>query len=327
MTRLSDALERARAASGAAPTDVPSNHPAPEVPVDWQFDPSTAAVEPPSPPRGDWDFTGATDEPRQPFVERSSEERVTASQTKPRLSEAILPKLVLPGQRNAVLIEQYRRLAAVLHHTQLRNPATKTVMIASAVPAEGKTLTATNLALTLGQSYDKRVLLIDADLRRPTLHQLFDISTDDGLTSSLIDSATGRLPVRQLQTNLWLLPAGKSHPNPTSLLTSDSMRQLLVDAASQFDWVVVDTPPVAVMPDANLLAAMIDTAFVVVNAGSTPYPLVQKAVDAIGLSRVLGVVLNRLSPSAAGQEYDYQYYYAGEDESPKNLEAKRFAFR
>ena len=79
------------------------------------------------------------------------------------------------------------------------------------------------------------------------------------------------------------------------------MKQLIADASQQFDWVILDTPPVGLMPDANLLAAMVDVAFVVVNAGHTPYPLVQKAVEAIGIERVLGVVLNRAERVGGGR--------------------------
>ena len=147
-----------------------------------------------------------------------------------------------------------------------------------------------NLALTLSQSYQKKVLVIDADLRRPTLHGMFGVPNTEGLTTVLVDTSVERLPVTQVPGGFWLLPAGRPDPNPMSLLTSDAMKQLLADASAQFDWVIVDTPPVGLMADANLLAAMVDAALIVVKAGSTPYPLVQKAVAAIGPARVLGVV-------------------------------------
>jgi capsular exopolysaccharide synthesis family protein len=179
--------------------------------------------------------------------------------------------------------------------------------------------------LTLSQSYQKKVLVIDADLRRPSLHGMFGIANKEGLTTVLGAPDVHRLPVTQVHGNFWLLPAGRPDPNPMSLLTSDAMKQLLADAAAQFDWVVVDTPPVGLMADANLLAAMIDAALIVVNAGSTPYPLVQKAVDAIGPTRVLGVVLNRATRSAAVHDYDYSGYY-GYSET-EVVKKKRFRFR
>ena len=237
--------------------------------------------------------------------------------------EGIAERLVVAEQIDTVLVEQYRRLAASLHHAQTKREI-RTVMVVSAVPAEGKTLTATNVALTLSLSYQRRVLLIDADLRRPTLHTLFNVPNGEGLTSSLVDPHVTRLPVRQVHTNLWLLVAGPRDPNPTSLLTSDAMQQLLKEAAAQFDFVVIDTPPVALMPDANLLAAMIDAAILVINAGVTPYPVVQKAVTAVGASRILGTVLNRAERSAAADEFDYYGYYG--DAVPET-KRRRFALR
>jgi capsular exopolysaccharide synthesis family protein len=297
MTRLTEALERAQTAEFPA-ASTPAGAPA-DPPVDWQFE--QPAVAPP---------VGA------PTAAPSTSEGWT-------FGDGIAQRLVVSERVDTVMVEQYRRLAASLHHAQTKREI-HTVMVASAVPAEGKTLTATNLGLTLSQSYQRRVLVIDADLRRPTLHALFNVPNTAGLTSSLVDPNVSQLPVRQVHTNLWLLPAGPRDPNPTSLLTSAAMQELLTQAAAQFDWVIVDTPPVALMPDANLLVAMIDTAILVINAGSTPYPVVQKAVTAVGPSRILGVVLNRAERSAAAEEYEYYGYYG--DAAPETKRS-RFAFR
>jgi Mrp family chromosome partitioning ATPase len=106
---------------------------------------------------------------------------------------------------------------------------------------------------------------------------------------------------------LWVLTAGAVLPDPMSLLVSASMKQLLEDAKESFDWVVVDTPPIAILSDANLLAAMIDTTLLVVSAQSTPYPMVQRAAQALGTNRILGVVLNRAEQ--AGLPANYGGYY------------------
>ena len=127
-----------------------------------------------------------------------------------------------------------------------------------------------------------------------------------GLTDSLSLPRGGRLPVHQVTPTLWVLTAGRAVPDPMSLLVSPAMKQLLDDARDAFDWVVVDTPPIAILPDANLLAAMIDTALLVVSAQSTPYPMVQRAAEAIGTNRILGVVLNRADK--AGLPANYGYY-------------------
>src|SRR5581483_809828 len=96
---------------------------------------------------------------------------------------------------------------------------------------------------------------------------------------------------------LCILTAGRPDSDPLGGLVSEQMKQLLHDAANVFDWVILDTPPVALLSDANLLAAMIDTAVLVVAAGVTPYPLVQRALDCVGIQRVQGIVLNRMDRS------------------------------
>jgi capsular exopolysaccharide synthesis family protein len=344
MTRLSDALERAQAHQGGTPVVPEPSEPIGDVPADWHFDETGQGAAAPElqeslfpvedeRSRSVFDAPSIMDAPDvPPAAARLSSEPSSelfadfaapdgaapdADVTAPPAGEVTAAsasyaadrnaKLVLGGQHDNLLVEQFRRLAAVLHHAQQQRQA-RTVMIASAVPAEGKSLTATNLALTLSGSYEKRVLLIDADLRRPSLHAVLDVPNTEGLTTILNDPRQTRLPIVMVQDNLWLLPAGRPDPNPTSLLTSPAMRQLLADAATQFDWVIIDTPPVGLMPDANLLAAMVDAAFVVVHAGRTPFPLVRKAVEAIGLERVLGVVLNRAARSAASAAYNYGYY-------------------
>jgi Mrp family chromosome partitioning ATPase len=102
------------------------------------------------------------------------------------------------------------------------------------------------------------------------------------------------------------------------------MKQLLNDAAEQFDWVIVDTPPVALMPDANLLASLIDGALLVVSAHTTPYPLVQRAAAAIGPDRILGVILNRTDHSGLAQEYGYYYGYTDRAPQKPATGMKRF---
>jgi capsular exopolysaccharide synthesis family protein len=321
MTRLTEALERARTAGAVVPAASDSHPETVEVPEMWTFDePVPGAGQPPSRDLSpDWHVeappavapmpAAAVPAPVEPSRSRQQPSAARAADA-PRVgfSDIAAARLVVDSQSDVVLVEQYRRLAAVLHHAQGRQQI-RSVMITSALPAEGKTLTATNLALTLSRSYQKRVLLVDADLRRPSLSAIFEVSNRAGLAMCLRDTQVTRLPVSQVGPNLWLLPAGKPDPNPTSLLTSDAMQQLLAEAVEQFDWVILDTPPVGLMPDASLLAAMVDAAFMVIHAGRTPYPLVRKAVDAIGLERVLGVVLNRADRSSAVDAYDYYGYY------------------
>ena len=224
-----------------------------------------------------------------------------------RLDGSLAEKVVIDNNMMAGSREQYRRLAAALHHAQAAR-GIKVVMIASAVPGEGKTLTAANLALTFSESYRRSVLLIDADLRRPTLHTIFRIDNTAGLTDGLLAAGDRRLPVRQVSSELGVLPAGRPSSDPMAGLTSERMHRLLEEARTHFDWVIIDTPPVGLLPDANLLAAMVDGAVLVVKAGATPYDLVKRAVDSIGRERILGTVLNRAD--AQNHVYNYSQYGA-----------------
>jgi len=124
-------------------------------------------------------------------------------------------------------------------------------MVTSAVPEEGKTLTATNVALTLSESYHRRVLLIDGDLRRPALAEVFQVPNVFGLTEVLTSVPERRVSLIQISQQLSLLPAGAPIPDPMQALTSERMKHLLVEAAAGFDWVIIDTPPVGVLTDAG----------------------------------------------------------------------------
>jgi protein-tyrosine kinase len=232
------------------------------------------------------------------------------------LPDADLPALLTTGNERLItfpkaeqsIVEQYRKLAATLHHAQAEREL-KVVMVSSAVSGDGKTLTAINLALTLSESYRRRVLLIDADLRRPSVHTVFELKNETGLTDSLTAATERRLPVIHATPNLSLLLAGRPDSDPMSGLTSGRMRRLIAEAAANFDWVIIDTPPLVMLPDANLLAAMVDAAILVIGAGKTPYKLITRAIEAVGRSRILGVVLNRVDQTYVAGGYGYAYGY------------------
>jgi capsular exopolysaccharide synthesis family protein len=180
-------------------------------------------------------------------------------------------------------------------------------MISSAMPREGKTLTATNLALTLSESYHQRVLLVDADLRAPSIHELLQIPAAPGLTDYLSDTGS-ELPVVRFSPHLAVLPGGRMLANPIAGLVSTRMQGLMADAVTQFDWVVVDTPPIGLLPDANLVARLADAVVFVIAAGQSPFGQVQRATAQIGAERILGVVLNRAEASAVPNSSHYRRY-------------------
>ena len=321
MTRLTEALAKARGES-AGPEEVATRgRTTPSVvPGAWSFDadsghepdlepkaaPPSANPSPAAPAASVTDSSGAKARPG---------EEVSRAVEDPFAHLTAIETLVVGPHPNNALVEQYRHLAAALHHAQLRTGA-RTVMVASAVEAEGKTTTAANIALTLSESHQRKVLLIDADLRRPSVHSLFHLDNRSGLSDTLTNiSPDARVPLHKITPTLSIITAGKPTQDPMSALVSDMMREFLAEAAEQYDWVVIDTPPVALLSDANLLAAMVDLALLVVSASTTPYPLVKRAADALGQSKILGVVLNRAQRSelAAGYAYyGYSYTYSAD---------------
>jgi len=217
-------------------------------------------------------------------------------------------KLVSANSRESISIEQYRRLAATLHDAQVEK-GLKTVMVTSAVPREGKTLTVVNLALTLSESYRRRVLLVDADLRRPSIHDVIGIDNDSGLADVL---RSNRLDTALVETSshLTVLPAGRTDQNPLAGLSSERMRALLDDVQSRYDWILLDTPPVGLLPDAQVVSRLAQAVVFVIRAGSTPFPAVERAVVELGRESIIGMVLNDVDQrSIPATRYDYSHYY------------------
>jgi capsular exopolysaccharide synthesis family protein len=238
----------------------------------------------------------------------------TASAVRPQGDTAAPPmafppagrgKLVVDPDISPVTVEQYRRLAGVLHDLQVRH-GLKTLMVTSAAPQEGKTLTSVNLALTLSGSYKQRVLLIDADLRRPSVHHVFGIPNGAGVAD--IVTSGGPMPLVAISPCLSVLTAGRRTSSAVAMLTSERIRAVVDDAAAQFDWVLLDTPPVALLPDAQLVARLTEGVLFVIAAGKTPYALVKHAVDELGVDRIVGTVLNQVDERVFGEHY--QSYYS-----------------
>jgi capsular exopolysaccharide synthesis family protein len=220
-------------------------------------------------------------------------------------SAAWADRLALSPNVSPVLVEQFRRLAASLFSAQ-GNGALKVIMVTSAAPGDGKTMTAVNLALILSESYGRNVLLIDADLRRPSINNLTPRIPTCGLSDGLKAKDDQKLSVMQVTDRLTLLPAGQPDPDPMSGLTSIRMRRIIEEASTRFEWVILDAPPVGPLADASLLAGIADAILFVIRAGTTPYPSIQKAIEAVGRDKIFGVVLNGVHPNT---QDDYEAHY------------------
>jgi capsular exopolysaccharide synthesis family protein len=214
---------------------------------------------------------------------------------------------LVTGGAKPIVVEQYRRIAATLHDAQL-DTGLKTVMLTSAVPDEGKTLTTLNLALTLTDSFARRVLIVDADLRWPSMHSFFHVGNTGGLTDALADDSLA-LPLVPVSERLSLLTAGRPGPMPLAGLSSPRMAALLDECGRGFDWVLLDTPPVGLLPDAQLLARLAGAVILVIAAGATPAATIERTIAELGPERIIGTVLNRVDRHAIA-DADYYAQYA-----------------
>jgi capsular exopolysaccharide synthesis family protein len=220
-------------------------------------------------------------------------------------------RLVVSPSAGPLQLEQFRNLAAALIRARADRDL-RSVLVTSPAPGDGKSHVAVNLALTLSESYNRRVLLIDADMRRPTLHELFGVRNERGLSDSLKPNGGGNVATLPVSDTLALLPAGLPEQNPLGELSSDRLKQLIADAASRFEWVIVDSPPVVMLADAHLVSEAVDAVLLVVRAGTTRFPDVQAATETLGQERIVGAVLNAVAPDELPGRSYYSHYYGGE---------------
>ena len=247
---------------------------------------------------GAWSLVDATKPTRQALrpaaapqiLANSAEDRASGDAALLSLSSRWRERVASGDDSDPGMVEQFRRLAGVLHHAQQAS-GLRSVMVTSASPDDGKTLTSINLALVLAESYRANVLLIDADLRRPSIPNVVEMG-GQGLSEALRSPTEQPLTLLPISPKLTLLPAGQPIANSIEALTSPRMRQILEEATERYDWVILDAPPVGPTADARLLTDLVGTTLFVIHAGKTQCPQVQKAVSTIGRERILGVVLN-----------------------------------
>jgi len=184
----------------------------------------------------------------------------------------------------------------------------RSVAIVSALPGEGKSFITVNMAVVLAQS-GKRVLLVDTDFRRPTLHKYFNISREHGLSSLFVRATTfSKAVVHTPIPDLFFLPAGPTPPNPAELLASEAMGSLCKEFSSHYDFVLFDTPPILLVSDGVVLSSHVDGAILVVRARRTRKDDAKKAIKLLEKSgsRVLGAIFN--GSSVDRRYYGHEYY-------------------
>jgi len=222
-------------------------------------------------------------------------------------------ELLIHTDSRSSLAEAYRQLrTSILLSTAGHAP--KSLLITSSLPAEGKTTTAINTAISLAQTGAK-VLIVDADMRRPRLHTVFDISNGEGLSTLLSSEMTEKEILQVVQyeeeSKVNLLPSGPIPPNPAELIGSEQMANLLKLLQKNFTHVVIDSPPVASFTDGVLIASMVDGVILVVHSGRSSRQVVRRSrqlLHNVG-AKIFGVVLNNVNLRSQDNNYYYQSYY------------------
>ncbi|MEE8368447.1 MAG: polysaccharide biosynthesis tyrosine autokinase, partial [Thermoanaerobaculia bacterium] len=239
---------------------------------------------------------------------RTSNQRDSPAQKKRAAEPATIEFVPLTQPRSSVS-EAYRSLRTALLLSSAEDLIT--IAVSSAQPGEGKTSTVVNLAIVMEQ-LGKRVLLIDADLRKPRIHKIFRVPNRDGLVSCLTRGEDLETAIQPTQLpNLFVLPSGPVPPNPSELLASERMRSLLKHARDRFDSIILDTPPILPVSDAVVIGAITDGTVICLQAGKVPRDEAVSARDRLGMGevKILGVVLNFYRPSGAGGRKRHYYYY------------------
>lgn len=227
------------------------------------------------------------------------------------LKESDAPRLIVSEEPKSVISEQFRTIRMNLKFS-LVDKELRTLVVTSATPSSGKSTISVNLAATIA-SEDKKVLLVDADLRKPKVHKIFKVRNHSGLTS-LLTNKYAKLESMVHQTSikdLSFMTSGAIPPNPSELLGSNRMAELLEEMKASYDLIIFDTPPVLAVTDSQVLASETDGVILVIPKGQVKADEVISAKEALETvkSNILGAVMNRVDPS----KDRYNYYYASEE--------------
>ncbi len=218
----------------------------------------------------------------------------------------ISPLFVAATQPMSAAAEQYRLLRTRLEGRD-RGRRAQLVLVTSPGAGDGKTTTSGNLALTMSQDFTHSVVLVEADIRRPTLANLSGISQEHGLVDVLVGAATLDDVLVQLPgQNLFVLPAGQPTSRSTELLGSSMMARLIETLRTRFDRIVVDSPPVT-LSDTHVLARLADCVLIVVRAGVTSRPALEHALEGVERERIAGLVLNDVDLSVSAYPGAYAW--------------------
>ena len=219
------------------------------------------------------------------------------------------PELAMHHGSHPIASESYRLLRTKIHFSTPGRPP-RVLLVTSTLPMEGKSMTAANLAIAIAKE-EGSVLLVDSDLRRPRLHQLFQVPREPGLSNFLVGEIDDIPAVETKMTNLFLVPSGPLPPNPSELLGPTRMEEFLTRAQKLYGHIILDSPPLLSVADSAILATQVEGVLLVIKAERVPRKLVIEARDQLlGIkAHLLGAVLNDVPTKHAGYYYNHYYHY------------------
>jgi len=217
------------------------------------------------------------------------------------------------------MAEAYRTLRTNLGFASMNEPC-RSILFTSTSPRDGKSTIVSNLAVVMAQA-GNRVLLIDADLRKPMQHNIFEVDNRQGLTNVLLrEVEVDKALHNGLVDNLHVLTSGPIPPNPAEILGSERTEQVLQQLLDEYDYVFIDSPPILAVTDASILSTIVDGVVLVLNYAVTRNDLAREAVDQFkkASARIIGVVLNQVKMDSGNHKYYYYYYSRTDDEQKKH---------
>jgi exopolysaccharide/PEP-CTERM locus tyrosine autokinase len=221
--------------------------------------------------------------------------------------------LVTITEPNSPIAEEYKKLKSMVIKATNSETFLNTLMVTSTIAAEGKSLTSINLAVSLAQEYDHTVLLIDADLRKPSISEYLGIPRAPGLADCLVDGVpVSEVLVKTGIGKLMVIPAGKRIDNPAELFSSGRMQAFISEVKNRYPdrYVIFDTPPVLSFADANILSAYVDGVLFVVKEEGATVKNIKEALNSLRDSKILGMVYSNVEISRFDSNYNYRSYYS-----------------
>ncbi|MDP2993401.1 MAG: polysaccharide biosynthesis tyrosine autokinase [Deltaproteobacteria bacterium] len=220
-------------------------------------------------------------------------------------------RLVTVTDPQSMAAEQFKILRSRILYPR-NGSIPRTIMVASAMEEEGKSLVAANLAISIAQGIQEHVLLVDCDIRRPAQHLLFNVSGEHGLSDYLAhDAPLENLFIKTGISKLTLLPGGMPPPNPSELLSSEKMGRFIEEVKNRYHdrFVVFDTTPVQITAEVSVLAKSVDGILMVVRRGKTNRDIIERSVSVLGRDKIIGVAFNGFSHFSREYEYYKSYKY------------------